>query len=134
MRVTVGMCTRHPNILRKGLSNTCQNILLTLQLMGRSVGRDANQRTLQKPAAERYSSAISCHLAQNEEYRTNYSVRQFSVLVRGCSRQHLDVLKAVFIHHPKPVLCRQKTHVKALHLFRSVSSWCLVRVSNCVNL
>ena len=89
---------------------------------GKKRGRGRPPKNLEKPAAERYPSAIACHLAENDECRTNYSVQHFSVLARGRSRQHLDVLEAVFIQQLKPVLCKQKTNVKALHLFRSVSS------------
>ena len=89
---------------------------------GKKCGRGRPPKNLEKPAAERYPSAIACHLAQSDECRADYSVQQFSVLTRGWSRQHLDVLEAVFIQQLKPVLCKQKTHVKALHLLRSVSS------------
>ena len=54
---------------------------------GKKRGRGRPPKKLEKPAAERYPSAIACHLAENDECRTNYSVQQFSVLARGRSRQ-----------------------------------------------
>ena len=43
----------------------------------------------------------------------------FSVLLHARSHIHLEVLKSVYIHVQRSVLCAQKQFVKPLHLFHS---------------
>ena len=64
-----------------------------------------------------YQSAIAKHLSLNVECTKLYSDDCFSVRTR--SRKHLEVLKSVYIHVQRPVLCVQKQFVTLLHLFRS---------------
>ena len=70
-----------------------------------------------KPASERYQSAIACHLAANEDCRKSFDPRQFSILSRARSSAHLHILEAIFIHTLKPALCKQKSFVQSLQLF-----------------
>ena len=75
------------------------------------------KRTTDKPAAERYQSAIACHLAGDVDCRSSYSSDQFSILSRARSTLHLNALEVVYIGKLQPSLCRQKSLVSTLDLF-----------------
>ena len=83
---------------------------------GKKRGRGRPPKNLTKPAAERYQSAIACHLAGNERCLQAFSCDQFSVLSRARSARQLHVLEAIFIQRLKPSLCRQKSFVTKLYL------------------
>ena len=72
-------------------------------------GHGRPPKNLTKPAAERYQSAIACHLAGNERCLQAFSCDQFSVLSRAWSACQLHVLEAIFIQRLKPSLCGQKS-------------------------
>ena len=68
--------------------------------------------------AEGYDSAIACHLAANKTCSRRYEVGDFSVLTRARTKNHLNVLEAVYISVLNPVLCKQKSFVTSLTLFQ----------------
>ena len=68
--------------------------------------------------AEGYDSAIASHLAANNACSRRYDVGDFSVLTRARTKNHLNVLEAVYISVLNPVLCKQKTFVTSLTLFQ----------------
>ena len=68
--------------------------------------------------AEGYDSAIACHLAANKTCSRRYEVGDFSVLTRARTKNHLNVLEAVYISVLNPVLCKQKSFVTNLTLFQ----------------
>ena len=72
--------------------------------------------------AEGYQSAVACHLAANADCCRSYRESDFTVLSRCRSKQHRDVLEAMYIRCCKPVLCRQKSFVVNLTLFRHTHS------------
>ena len=72
--------------------------------------------------AEGYQSAVACHLAANADCCRSYGESDFTVLSRCRSKQHRDVLEAMYIRCCKPVLCRQKSFVVNLTLFRHTHS------------
>ena len=72
--------------------------------------------------AEGYQSAVACHLAANADCCRSYRESDFTVLSRCRSKQHRDVLEATYIRCCKPVLCRQKSFVVNLTLFRHTHS------------
>ena len=60
-----------------------------------------------KSSDREYQSAIGKHLSLNVECAKLYSDDCFSISSRARSRKHLEVLKYVYIHVPRPVLCAQ---------------------------
>ena len=72
--------------------------------------------------AEDYPSAIACHLAANKECCLTYDDSDFRVLARCRSKHHLNILEAMYIHVLKPVLCKQKSFVANLTLFKHAHS------------
>ena len=80
----------------------------------RGRGRPPKQR---QNAAESYQSAIACHLAASKPCRETFSNSDFTVLARARSRQHLNILEAVYIWLREPILCKQKSFVTTLQLF-----------------
>ena len=68
--------------------------------------------------AEGYDSAIACHLAANKTRSRRYEVGDFSVLTRARTKNHLNVLEAVYISVLNHVLCKQKSFVTSLTLFQ----------------
>ena len=78
-------------------------------------GRPLNERS---NPAEGYNSAIACHLAANKTCSRRYKVGDFSVLTRARTKNHLNVLEAVYISVLNPVLCKQKSFVTSLTLFQ----------------
>ena len=68
--------------------------------------------------AEGYDSAIACHLAANKACSWRYEVIDFSELMRARTKNHLNVLEAVYIGVLNPVLCKQKSFVTSLTLFQ----------------
>ena len=75
--------------------------------------------------AEGYQSAVACHLAANTDCCRSYRESDFTVLSRCRSKQHRDVLEAMYIRCCKPVLCRQKSFVVNLTLFRHTHTACI---------
>ena len=73
-------------------------------------------------SAKGYQSAVACHLAANADCCRSYRESDFTVLSRCRSKQHRDVLEAMYIRCLKPVLCRQKSFVVNLTLFRPTYS------------
>ena len=71
---------------------------------------------------EDYPSAIACHLAANKECCLSYDDSDFRVLARCRSKHHLNILEAMYIHVLKPVLCKQKSFVANLTLFKHAHS------------
>ena len=69
--------------------------------------------------AEEYSSAFACHLAANKECCLTYDDSDFRVLAHCRSKHHLNILEAMYL---KPVLCRQKSFVANLTLFKHAHS------------
>jgi len=66
----------------------------------------------------RNDSAILVHLKSEAKCRPKKCVTdRFEVLAPARDQNHLDVLEAMYIRSFTPVLCLQKEHVKALHLF-----------------
>ena len=80
-------------------------------------GRGRPRKNTDKPASERYQSAIACHLAESADCRESFSRDTFTVLSRARSRYHLNILEAIHINLREPVLCRQKAFVTSLRLF-----------------
>ena len=72
--------------------------------------------------AEGYQSTVACHLAANADCCRSYRESDFTVLSRCRSKQHRDVLEAMYIRCCKPVLCGQKSFVVNLTLFRHTHS------------
>ena len=72
--------------------------------------------------AEDYPSAIACHLAANKECCLTYDDTDFRVLARCRSKDHLNILEAMYIHVLKPVLCKQKSFVANRTLFKHAHS------------
>ena len=66
--------------------------------------------------------AIACHLAANNECCLSYDDSDFRVLARCRSKHHLNILEAMYIHDLKPVLCKQKSFVANLTLFKHAHS------------
>ena len=64
-----------------------------------------------------YQSTIAKHLVQNPDCLSKYSDSCFSVVSRGRSKSHLEVLEAVHISLCNPSLCVQKKFVSILKLF-----------------
>ena len=83
-------------------------------------GKKTRGRTLKERSipAEGCDSAIVCHLAANKTCSRRYKVRDFSVLTRARTNNHLNVLEAVYIRVLNPVLCKQKSFVTSLTLFQ----------------
>ena len=63
-----------------------------------------------------YESSVAKHLAANPICRAAYSDTDFSLIARGRSLSHLQVLEALFIRKVSPSLCIQ-TKAKTLKLF-----------------
>ena len=83
-------------------------------------GRPPEKR---KNSAEDYPSAIACHLAANKECCLTYDDSDFRVLARCCrSKHHLNIFEAIYIHVLKPVLCKQKSFVANLTLFKHANT------------
>ena len=76
----------------------------------------------QENPAEGYQSAVACHLAANADCCRSFLDYDFTVLSRCRSKQHRDVLEAMYIRCFKPVLCRQKSFVVNLTFFRHTHS------------
>ena len=69
-----------------------------------------------------YDSSVAKHLAANPLCRATYLDTDFSVVTRGRSFSHLQVLEALYIRKLSPPLCAQ-TKVKTLKLFPLASSF-----------
>ena len=63
-------------------------------------------------------SSIGSHLLENPACAEVYDSSCFTVLSRGRSRFHVDVLEGLYINENKPILCRQKEFVYAIKLFQ----------------
>ena len=74
--------------------------------------------------AEDYSSAIAGYLAANKECCRclTYDDSDSRVLARCRSKHHLNILEAMYIHVLKPLLCKQKSFVANLTLFKHAHS------------
>ena len=76
------------------------------------------EHAVNKAKKNRYDSAIACHLAANKTCSRRYEIGDFSVLTRARTKNHLNVLEAVYISVLNPVLCKQKSFVTSLTLFQ----------------
>ena len=110
------------------VGKTTQNLIARIKqyvprhLLPQTADRPQTKERGRPPKATKdvdFSSAITQHLADNEQCRQSYSDEHFTVLSRARSKFHLDVLGAAFIHTLRPVLCRQKLFVVSLKLFPS---------------
>ena len=68
------------------------------------------------------SKSHKIHLAANKECCLSYDDSDFRVLARCRSKHHLNILEAMYIHVLKPVLCKQKSFVANLTLFKHAHS------------
>ena len=68
------------------------------------------------------SSYFACHLAANKECSLSYDDYDFRVLARCRSKYHLNILEAMYIHVLKPGLCKQKSFVAILSVFKHAHS------------
>ena len=87
---------------------------------GKENGED-KQKTVRCPKS---LTSIGKHLKAQPECARKYNASQFSVLARGRSKFHLQVLEAVYIQSLKPSLCAQKDFVYSTKLFKSHFSLC----------
>ena len=111
---------RHNNGLANELSSTYQG---TSWIPPASRRRNAVVVRLKKREnPEDYPSAVACHLASNKECCLSYDDSDFRVLARCRSKHHLNILEAMYIHVLKPVLCKQKSFVANLTLFKHAHS------------
>ena len=78
-----------------------------------------SQPVLAHSGCDAYQSSIANHLSASGQCADSYRDDCFSVLSRGRSRRHLEVLESMYIHTMQPVLCKQKQNVAPLHLFKS---------------
>ena len=72
---------------------------------------------------QRFSSPPDLSLSlllsfSSSSYFLSYEVGDFSVLTRARTKNHLNVLEAVYISVLNPVLCKQKSFVTSLTLFQ----------------
>ena len=89
--------------------------------------RESTEKRRGRPPKKRenpedYPSAVACHLAANKECCLSYDDSDFRVLARCRSKHHLNILEAMYIHVLKPVLCKQKSFVANLTLFKHAHS------------
>ena len=80
----------HPHI--KAFRSTCHDAVLDPQR--KRPGRPPKKRD---NPAEGYQSAVACHLAENADCCRSYRESDFTVLSRCRSKQHRDVLEAMYI-------------------------------------
>ena len=92
---------------------------LARELTEKRCGRPPKKR---ENPAEDYPSAVACHLAANKACCLSYDDSDFRVLAHCRSKHHLNVLEAMYIHVLKPVLCKQKSFVANLTLFKHAPS------------
>ena len=76
----------------------------------------STQSSLELRDPAHYDSSVAKHLAANPLCRATYLDTDFSVVTRGRSFSHLQVLEALYIRKLSPPLCAQ-TKVKTLKLF-----------------
>ena len=86
-------------------------------------GRRRPRKNTDKPASERYQSAIACHLVESTDCRESFSRGTFTILSRARLRNHLNILEAIHIKLREVVLCRQKSFVTTLRLFSAKWLW-----------
>lgn len=82
--------------------------------------QDPNKKRRGRPPklSDGFQSAIACHLAANRDCCLSYRESNFKVLSRCRSKHLLNVLEAMYIYLLKPVLCKQKSFVTSLTLFK----------------
>ena len=115
-----GTWGRHNNGLANELSSTYQG---TSWIPPASRRRNAVVIRLKKREnPEDYPSAVACHVAANKECCLSYDDSDFRVLARCRSKHHLYILEAMYIHVLKPFLCKQKSFVANLTLFKHAHS------------
>ena len=116
---------------RFGERNTYQGHILVRHILARHIldsARESTEKRRGRPPKKRenpaddYPLAIACHLAANKECCLTYDDSDFKVLARCRSKHHLNILEAMYIHVLKPVLCKQKSFVANLTLFKHAHS------------
>ena len=71
------------------------------------------------PSCPKSLTSIGKHLKAHPDCGRKYEDSQFSVLAKGRSKFHLQVLEAVYIQTIRPVLCAQKESIYNTKLFKS---------------
>ena len=95
----------------------------SMQSMTHSGNDPADRRKKKREnPAEVYRSAVACQLAANTDCCRSYLDSDFTVLSRCRSMQHRGVQEAMCIRRFKPVLCKRKSFVLNLTLFRHTHS------------
>ncbi len=70
------------------------------------------------PTSISTQSAIAEHLLKNQNCGRNFSTAMFTIVDRGRSPFHLQILEALHISTKRPELCRQKKFVYTTVLFK----------------
>ena len=71
---------------------------------------------------DRQRASILKSESANKECCLSYDDSDFRMLARCRSKHHLNILEAMYIHVLKPVLCKQKSFVANLTLFKHAHS------------